>query len=157
MTVKIGDDAPGFCLKDADDRELCLENFRGKWVILYFYPKDGSKSCTAEAADFTKRIYELEKMGVVVIGVSPDSVKSHKKFMLKYSLKVILLSDPESEFIKAYGAWGKKILYGKEYMGVIRSTFIINPEGKISASWQNVKVSGHVDEVINKFKEILEK
>ena len=139
--------APNFCLFDQNDEEVCLKEFRGKWIILYFYPKDNSKACTLEALSFTHNLKRFKDMDAVVIGVSPDSVKSHKNFANKHNLSLILLSDPEHKVIKKYDVWKFKKMYGREYMGVERSTFIINPEGNVEKEWRKVRVKGHVEEV----------
>lgn len=152
--IEIGKNAPFFCQKDQDEKEVCLKNFKGKWVILYFYPKDGTKGCTAEAIDFTAHKKNFEKMGTTVMGISPDSCKNHLKFRLKNDLEITLLSDPEHEVLMKYGVWQKKKMYGREYFGVVRSTYIINPEGKVSHFWEKVSAKGHVDEVKKKLKEL---
>jgi len=147
--IVVGIEAPQFCLPDKDKKEVCLNNFKGKYVILYFYPKDNSPGCTTEAIGFTGILPELEKLDAVVIGVSPDSPESHAKFIEKKKLKVTLLSDLDKEVLKAYGKWGKKKFRGKEYIGVTRSTFLIDPEGKIAHIWPKVSVKGHPEEVQN--------
>ena len=152
--VKIGEPAPKVCLPDETENEVCLEDFKGKWVVLYFYPKDNTSGCTLEATDFTAAVTEFAKLGAVVIGVSPDSTKSHQNFISKHDLGINLLSDPEHKTLKDYGAWQKKKLYGREFMGVVRSTYLINPEGKIEHIWPKVKVKGHVESVKNKIKEL---
>jgi len=146
--------APDFCLPDQNDDTLCLENLRGRWVVLYFYPKDNSKSCTLEAVNFTDNLKSLEEMGAVVVGVSPDSVKSHQNFVKKHDLKFTLLSDLEHEVLEKYGVWKLKKMYGREYMGVERSTFLINPEGYIETEWRKVRVKGHVEEVKQKLSKL---
>ena len=125
-------------------------------MVLYFYPKDNTSGCTREAVDFTIRLEDFKNLDAVVLGVSPDSVESHKKFRMKHGLKVILLSDPEHKVIETYGAWGKKKRYGKEYYGVIRSTFLIDPNGIVRKVWRNVRVAGHVDEVFETLKSLRE-
>ncbi|MHA2398802.1 MAG: thioredoxin-dependent thiol peroxidase [Promethearchaeota archaeon] len=149
VELDVGVEAPQFCLPDKDKKEVCLNNFKGKYVILYFYPKDNSPGCTTEAIGFTGILPELEKLDAVVIGVSPDSPESHAKFIEKKKLKVTLLSDLDKEVLKAYGKWGKKKFRGKEYIGVTRSTFLIDPEGKIAHIWPKVSVKGHPEEVQN--------
>lgn len=129
------------------EQEYCLEDFKGKKVVLYFYPKDNTSGCTQEACDFRDNFNRLTSKAVV-IGVSPDSIKSHINFQTKHGLNFILLSDPEHKLAEEFGAWGEKSMYGKKYMGIIRSTFIINEDGKIQKEWRKVKVKGHVDEVI---------
>ena len=151
--LEIGKKAPDFCLPDQDSNEVCLEDFRGKWIILYFYPKDNTSGCTREAIDFTEHLDEINSLNAVVLGVSPDSVKSHVRFREKHGLKVTLLSDPEHKVLETYGAWQLKKMYGREYYGVVRSTFLIDPEGKIAFIWPKVKVKGHVEAVIEKLKE----
>lgn len=152
--LNVGDKAPEFCLPDHTGKEICLNNFKGRWVILYFYPKDNTSGCTMEAIDFTEHLKDFEKLDAVVLGTSPDSIKSHQKFIEKHNLKVILLSDPEHKVLKKYGVWKLKRMYRREYYGVIRSTFIIDPEGYIRYIWKKVKVKGHVNDVINKLSEI---
>ena len=146
--------APEFCLLDQNDEQICLENFRNKWVILYFYPKDNSKACTLEALSFTNNLKSFKEMGAVVIGISPDSVKSHKNFAYKHNLELILLSDPDHKVLNEYNVWKLKKMYGKVYMGVVRSTFLINPKGYIEKEWTKVRVKGHVQEVKQKLLEL---
>ena len=152
--LKDGDIAPEFCLLDEQDREVCLKNFNGKWIVLYFYPKDNTSGCTLEAMDFTAVKDDLESMGAVILGVSPDSTKSHRNFSSNKSLTITLLSDPEHKVIEQYGAWQLKKNYGKEYYGVVRSTFLIDPAGKIAYVWPNVKVKGHVEAVKEKLNSL---
>jgi len=140
MSLEIGDLAPDFTLKDHAENEVSLSDFKGKWIVLYFYPKNNTSGCTKEACDFTSMLPDFSKMNAVVIGISPDSPKSHENFIKKHNLKIVLLSDPDKEVLKAYGAWGKKKNYGREYEGVIRSTFLIDPDGKIAYKWKNVRV-----------------
>ena len=154
LKVNVGDSAPTFCLPDKDGNDVCLENFKDKWVILYFYPKDLTSGCTIQAIDFTASLPEFEKMNTVVLGVSPDSPKSHQKFVDKHELKVLLLSDEEKTVLMDYGAWGEKTMYGKTSLGVTRSTVIINPEGKIAETYPKVKAAGHVYSVKEKLKEL---
>lgn len=151
----VGDIAPDFCLPNQDGAQVCLNDFRGKWVVLYFYPKDNTSGCTREAKDFTEFKERFEELGAVIIGVSPDSIESHKKFISKHNLRITLLSDPEHKVIETYGAWGPKKRGGRTYYGVIRSTFIIDPEGKIAAVWRNVRVKGHVEKVLEKLKDLI--
>jgi len=155
--IEVGQKAPEFCLPNPDETEICLKDLRGKWVVLYFYPKDNTPGCTTEALDFTAHLEEFEKLGAVVLGVSPDSCESHKKFIEKKGLKVTLLCDPNKDVLKKYGAWGIKKMYGKEYEGVIRTTYLIDPEGKVAAVWPKVRVKGHVEKVLEKLKELQQK
>lgn len=150
----IGKLAPDFCLESDTEGTTCLKDFKGKWVVLYFYPKDNTKGCTTEAVDFTTHLEEFTKLDATIIGISPDSVNSHKRFREKHGLKILLLSDPEHHVLKKYGAWGLKKMYGREYYGVIRSTFIIDPEGKIVEVYPKVRVKGHAEEVLKKLKEL---
>jgi len=145
--------ADNFCLKNFEEQEICLNDFENKWVVLYFYPKDNTSGCTKEAIGFTENLEEFEKLNAVVIGVSPDSPKSHKRFMEKHNLKVILLSDPDHTILEKFGAWQLKKMYGREYYGVVRSTFLISPDKEIVKEWRKVKVKGHVEEVLNTLKE----
>lgn len=156
MVLNAGNLAPDFYLKSDEEREVCLKDFRGKWVVLYFYPKDNTPGCTREAQDFSEKLDEFEKLGAVVLGVSPDSVRSHKRFKEKKGLKVTLLSDENKEVVEKYGVWQKKKVCGRECFGVVRTTFLIDPEGKIAHVWEKVKVKGHVDEVLKKLKELKE-
>ncbi|GAA5336808.1 thioredoxin-dependent thiol peroxidase [Thermus antranikianii] len=142
-----GTAAPDFALPDQDGRIHRLSDYRGKWVVLYFYPKDDTPGCTKEACGFRDRMGDLQELGAVVLGVSADDVQSHKRFAEKYGLNFPLLADPEREVILAYGAWGKKNLYGKEYEGVLRQTFLIDPEGRIAQVWRKVSPEDHAEEV----------
>jgi peroxiredoxin Q/BCP len=145
--------AVDFCLPGIDEKgneiNFCLKDYLGKDkdVILYFYPKDDTPGCTTEACDFRDNLNILQNYAIVV-GVSPDSIESHKKFKEKYGLNFILLSDKNKEVMKQYGAYGKKVMYGKETEGVIRSTFIISPDGSIKKAWKNVKAKGHVEQIL---------
>ncbi|MDR2789694.1 MAG: thioredoxin-dependent thiol peroxidase [Campylobacteraceae bacterium] len=147
MSIDTGQNAPDFSLKNQDDIEISLRDFKGKWVVLYFYPKDNTSGCTAEACDFTAKLPEFKGLDAVILGVSPDSVKSHENFIAKQNIAFTLLSDENKETAKAYGVWKKKSMYGREYMGIERSTFLINREGKIAKIWRKVSVKEHADEV----------
>ncbi|GJQ57949.1 MAG: peroxiredoxin [Candidatus Scalindua sp. AMX11] len=138
--LEVGAKAPEIRLQNQDGNEVTLNGYAEKWKVLYFYPKDNTSGCTKEACDFTESIKEFEDLDAVVLGVSPDSILSHRNFIEKQKLDIDLLSDPDKKMLKAYGAWGTKKNYGKEYEGVIRSTFIISPKNKISKIWHNVKV-----------------
>ena len=152
--LEVGDKAPEFCLPNQDEVEICLRDLVGKWVVLYFYPKDNTPGCTTEACDFTEALPYFEDLSAVVLGVSPDSPKKHRNFIEKKDLKITLLSDEEKEVCEKYGVWQLKKNYGREYMGVVRSTFLINPKGIIVAIWSKVRVKGHVEAVSKKIKEI---
>lgn len=137
---------------EGDEREYELSGFKGEEIILYFYPKDNTPGCTQEACDFRDNFNNRLIGAATVIGVSPDDIKSHRKFREGHDLNFILLSDTEHKLAEAFGAWGEKSMYGKKYMGIIRSTFILDKEGKIKKEWRNVKVEGHVDEILESFK-----
>lgn len=136
---------------DGNEKEISLDDFKGERVILYFYPKDNTSGCTQEACDFRDNMNRLTQYGKV-IGVSPDSIKSHKSFKEKQSLNFILLSDTEHKLAEDFGVWKEKSMYGRKYMGIERSTFILNTDGSIEKEWRKVKVKGHVDEVIDYLK-----
>ena len=153
-SISIGDSAPDFCIPDAYENKRCLSDFKGKWIVLYFYPKDNTPGCTLEAMDFSDLKEAFEKENAVILGISKDSCKSHQDFIDKKSLTITLLSDADSEAQKKYGVWKPKKLLGREFLGTVRSTFIINPEGKISKMWDKVSVSGHAVEVLNEIKKL---
>jgi len=150
--LEIGTKAPELCLPNQDETEICLRDLSGKWVILYFYPKDNTPGCTTEACEFTEALPVFEDLDAVVLGVSPDSPKKHRNFIEKKELKITLLADEDKELCHAYGVWQLKKNYGKEYMGVVRSTFIISPESNIVATWEKVRVKGHVEAVKEQLK-----
>jgi len=152
--LEIGNKAPDFCLPNQDSEEVCLRDLQGSWVVLYFYPKDNTPGCTTEALDFTALKSEFEKLGATILGISPDSIKRHCNFIEKKNLKITLLSDEEKEVAQKYGVWQLKKMYGKEYMGIVRSTFLINQDGEIAYIWSKVKVKGHAQEVLEKLKEL---
>ena len=146
--------APHFCLVDQNDTKLCLKDYQGKWVLLYFYPKDDTPGCTVEACTFRDSWSEFEKYNTIVLGVSADSTKSHKKFEEKFSLPFPLLADPEKEVIKKYDVLKEKSMYGKTFLGIMRESFLINPEGKIEKEYKNVKPKIHAEEVLADLKEL---
>jgi peroxiredoxin Q/BCP len=143
-----GDKAPDFDLPTESGDNVKLSRLKGKPVVLYFYPKDDTSGCTLEAKEFTRLAKDFRKAGVEVIGVSPDSVESHQKFHKKYDLSVRLAADADKEVANAYGVWAEKSMYGRKYMGVERSTFLIDNQGRIARSWRKVKVPGHAEEVL---------
>jgi peroxiredoxin Q/BCP len=143
-----GDAAPGFELQGDGGQTVTLSQFKGSPVVVYFYPKDDTTGCTRQAIDFSTRIEAFQAAGAEVIGISPDSVKSHDKFRHKHDLKVILLADEERSAIDAYGVWAEKKMYGRSYMGVDRSTFLIGKDGKVKRVWRGVKVPNHVEDVL---------
>ncbi len=143
-----GDKAPAFTLDSDGAKKVSLKDFAGKPVVLYFYPKDDTPGCTKEAIDFSASAAAFKKLGATVIGVSKDSVASHDKFKKKHALALILASDPEGKAIESYGSWVEKSMYGRTYMGIDRSTFLIDGKGKIAKIWRKVRVPGHVEEVL---------
>ncbi|MEI8103798.1 MAG: thioredoxin-dependent thiol peroxidase [Candidatus Moraniibacteriota bacterium] len=148
MYPKINQKAPAFNLPDQDGKKHSLKEYDGKWVALYFYPKDDTPGCTAEACSFRDSFAVLKRAKIVVVGVSADSVKKHAKFVEKYSLPFTLLADEEKEVVKAYGVWGKKKFMGREYLGIFRTTFLIDPQGKIVKIYEKVKPDAHAEEII---------
>lgn len=146
--LAVGEKAPEFVLPNQDGTEMKLSDFAGKNVVLYFYPRDNTPGCTTEANDFKTHIEAFEALNAVVLGVSKDSIKSHTNFICKHELPFNLLSDKELEVIKAYDVWQMKKMYGKESMGVVRSTFLIDGEGILRQVWSKVKVKGHVEAVL---------
>ncbi|NLI99426.1 peroxiredoxin [bacterium] len=152
--IKIGEKAFEFTLEDAEKNKVNLSDMKGKWVVLYFYPKDDTPGCTTEALQFTEHIKDFRSLNSEVVGISADSCDSHQKFMVKFDLGVRLLSDPEHKVLERYSAWGEKKMYGKVFMGIERSTVIIDPEGKIAFHWPKVKPDGHAKEVMAKLKEL---
>lgn len=149
MKLEIGDKAPDFKLKNQDDVEISLKDLLSKKVVLYFYPKDNTPGCTIEALDFTEMLDEFAKKGAVVVGISPDSAKSHKKFMQNKELKHILLSDVDKAVARSYGVYDKKMMYGKEVFGIIRSSFIIDKNGNIDKIFYNIRAKGHAKDVLD--------
>lgn len=145
--LEVGSTAPDFCLSNQDDVEICLRDLRGKWIVLYFYPKDSTPGCTTEACEFTAAMDDYDDLGAIILGVSADSTASHRKFIERQSLSITLLSDPTTQMMQSYDVWAMKKNYGKEYMGIVRSTYIIDPKGIIRAGWSNVKVKEHVASV----------
>lgn len=147
--LKVGSQAPAFSLKNTDGKTVKLADFKGQKVVLYFYPKDDTPGCTKEACSFRDNYAELQKRGVVVLGVSADNQKAHQKFTTKYGLPFTLLSDPEHMMLEKYNAWVEKSLYGRKYMGIARITYIINEEGKIAHIFSKVKPETHSQDVLN--------
>ncbi|MDJ0661171.1 MAG: thioredoxin-dependent thiol peroxidase [Crocosphaera sp.] len=153
--LKIGQNAPYFTLKNQSSEPIKLEDILGQWLVLYFYPKDNTPGCTTEAQDFTRLTPEFEKLTAKIMGISPDTEKSHCKFIDKHNLSIELLCDREHQVAETYGVWGLKKFMGKEYLGIIRSTFLINPEGKIVYIWSNVRVKNHAEKVLNQLQEFI--
>ncbi len=152
--VEVGEAAPEFCLPDSDEQEVCSSSYRGEWLILYFYPRDNTSGCTQEAVDFTAALPELQKMKAKVVGISRDSAASHRKFRELHGLGVLLLSDADHQVMQNYGVWAKKKMYGKESYGVVRSTFLIDPQGNVASIWRSVKVKGHMDAVMKRLEQL---
>jgi len=150
--IDVGQIAPDFDLPTDGGRSLKLSSLKGKPVVLYFYPKDDTSGCTAESIAFSALKPQFEKLGATVIGISPDGQKSHDKFKAKHNLAVDLVADEEKKTLEAYGVWKEKSMYGRKYMGVERSTFLIDPQGKVARAWRKVKVPGHAEEVLEAAK-----
>jgi peroxiredoxin Q/BCP len=155
MQLHVGDDAPQFTLPDQNGTMHSLSDFGGLWVLLFFYPKDNTPGCTTEACGIRDSFEAYRTAGVVVLGVSVDSVKSHKKFEEKYQLPFMLLSDSLTEVVAKYDVWHKKKFMGKEYMGIVRTSFLISPQGRIAYIFENVDVKVHAQEILSKHKELL--
>ena len=146
--LQVGDPAPDFELETDTQGTIRLSDFRGRKVVLYFYPKDNTPGCTQEGKDFSELLDDFAAADTVVIGISPDTVRKHANFREKQNLRVILAADPERQAIEAYGVWKEKSMFGRKYMGVERSTFLIDRNGRIARIWRKVKVKGHAQEVL---------
>ncbi|MFM1841862.1 MAG: Thiol peroxidase, Bcp-type [Cyanobacteriota bacterium] len=153
--VEINSPAPSFSAPNAQGQRISLSDFSGQWLIFYFYPKDNTPGCTTEAIAFSEKLAEFAALNAKIVGVSPDSESSHGKFIDKHQLTIELISDPDHQIAEAYGAWGLKKFMGKEYMGIIRSTFLIDPSGKVAKIWSNVRVKGHVDKVLQSLQGLI--
>ena len=151
--IEVGKKAPEFSLLNQDGKKISLKDYLGKKVVLYFYPKDDTLGCTQEACNFRDEFPKFTKTKAVILGVSPDSVKSHKKFAEKYDLNFDLLADEEKKVVEKYEVWKEKSMYGRKYMGVERTTFIIDEKGKIKTIFNKVKVDGHNKEVLEALKD----
>ena len=152
LILREGDKAPAFKAESQDGNQVRLSDFKGKFVVLYFYPKDNTPGCTLEALAFTQLKQDFALQNAVILGISKDSCASHQKFTEKQNLGIELLSDPDSEVQKKYGAWRPKKFMGREFMGTVRSTVLINPKGKIIKTWDNVKAKGHAEIVLEELK-----
>lgn len=164
--LKVGMSAPDFCAMNQDDVEISFRDIKGNWIVLYFYPRDNTPGCTTQACDFTAALPEFDDLDATILGVSPDTTAKHRNFIEKQNLEITLLSDPETKMCQDYGVWQLKKFMGRESMGVVRTTFIINPAGEIAAMWDKVnvrkkkKVKGeeievlHVNEVKEKLQEL---
>ena len=167
--LKIGEIAPSFCAANQDDVEICSRDLEGKWIVLYFYPKDLTPGCTTQACDFTDKHSSFDDLDAVILGVSPDDTTKHRKFIDSKDLTITLLSDTSKKMCEDFGVWQLKKFMGKEFMGVVRTTFIIDPDGKLAAIWPKVSVRKkksvkgekievlHVDEVKEKLQELQSK
>ncbi len=145
--LEIGKLVPEFCLPNQDDVEICSRDLKGKWIVLYFYPRDNTPGCTTEACEFTEAEPEFDDMDAIILGVSADTTKKHRSFIEKKELGITLLSDESTTMMQEFGVWQLKKNYGKEYMGIVRTTLLINPEGIIKEIWNKVRVKGHVKAV----------
>jgi thioredoxin-dependent peroxiredoxin len=150
--MNIGQLAPRFTALDREGKSISLQDFNSQWLVLYFYPKDHTPGCTTEAIEFTDHLSQFRSLNTQVVGISPDSIASHGKFITKHNLEIILLSDPEHQIAEDYGVWQLKKFMGKEYMGIVRSTFLIDPAGKITQIWSQVRVKNHVDTVLKEVR-----
>lgn len=146
--LEVGKSAPDFTLPDQDGVPHALADYRGQWVLIYFYPKDDTPGCTVEACELRDEFPKFEKLKAKIFGVSADTVQSHKKFVEKYRLPFTLLADPEKKMLESYGVWGMKKFMGREYLGIVRSSFLVNPEGKIAKIYPKVNPLTHADEVL---------
>ncbi len=149
---KSGSVAPDFCLLDSNKKEHCLNDYKGKYVVLYFYPKDNTPGCTLEAIDFSRLKEDFKKLGAVILGISKDSCESHQKFVDKQGLTITLLSDEDHKVQEKYGVWRPKVFMGREFLGTIRSTFLIDKKGKILKHWDKVSALGHAKDVLEELK-----
>ncbi|MCQ6963243.1 peroxiredoxin [Methanolobus chelungpuianus] len=156
ITISEGQSAPSFCLPDHAGNTVCLEDFRGKWLVLYFYPRDNTAGCTREAHEFSSLKDDFAAEDASILGVSKDGVKSHQNFIRKQELTITLLSDEDTGVHRQYGVWRTKKNYGREYMGTVRSTFLIDPEGVVVKVWDNVRTAEHAGEVLIQLKKIKE-
>ncbi len=150
--IEIDAKAPEFCLPNQDDVEICLRDLKGKWIVLYFYPRDNTPGCTTQACEFTMAVPDFCLLDAIVLGVSADSTKKHRNFIEKKNLCITLLSDESTDMMQEYGVWQLKKNYGKEYMGIVRTTLIINPQGVIKAMFSKVRVKDHVAKVKEELK-----
>lgn len=150
--IEIGNKAPNFKLASSNGETISLNSFKGKNILIYFYPKDATPGCTKQAIGFTEHANEFEKRNTIVLGISPDNLASHEKFIKKHNLNVILLADEEKQAIESYGVWKEKKMYGRTFMGVERSTFLVDRTGTVKAIWRKVKVAKHIQEVLDEIE-----
>ena len=154
QTLEIGNKAPNFNLPNQNGNSVRLDDFAGRWLVVYFYPRDDTPDCTVEANDFTRLKKDFEKKETVILGVSPDNEAKHCKFIDKHGLKIDLLADCEKSMLSDYGVWQEKSMYGKTYLGVVRTTYLIDPDGNIAEAWTKVKAKGHADAVLKRLIDI---
>ncbi|CAH0118837.1 MULTISPECIES: thioredoxin-dependent thiol peroxidase [unclassified Paenibacillus] len=152
--VQIGERIPDFKLPASNGEEVALSDYRGKKVVLYFYPQDMTPTCTQESCDFRDFNGEFARHDAVVLGISPDDIEKHRKFIGKYELPFLLLSDTDHRVCELFGVWQRKKMFGREYMGVVRSTFLIDEEGKLAQEWRNIRVKGHIERVLEAVGEL---
>ena len=152
--LKVGEKAPNFDLPNQDGKNVKLGDFAGKWLVVYFYPRADTPGCTVEAIEFTELKKDFGKNGASILGVSPDNEKKHCKFIDKHKLEIELLADESSTMLSDYGVWQEKSMYGKTYMGVVRTTYLIDPERSVAEAWTKVKARGHAEIVLERLKEI---
>ena len=153
MKLKVDDNAPDFKLPDQEGKDHSLKDYRGKWVVVYFYPKDDTPGCTKEACTVRDNLPAFRELKATILGISADSVRSHTKFAEKYGLNFTILADEDKKVVNQYGVWAKKAFMGRKYMGILRTSFLINPGGKIIKIYENVKPEVHAEELINDLKE----
>ena len=154
--LSVGEKAPAFDLPNQDGNNVKLGDYAGKWLVVYFYPRDDTPGCTVEAREFTDLKKDFDNNNALILGVSPDSEKKHCKFIDKHNLEIDLLADENTTMLEDYGVWQEKSMYGKTYMGVVRTTYLINPDGSIAEAWTKVKAKGHAEIVLERLKEIKE-
>ena len=152
--LEVGNSAPDFSIINQNGKAIGLDDLSGKWSVIYFYPRDDTPGCTIEAKEFTELNNKFKENGASIYGVSPDNEAKHCKFIDKYDLKIDLLADTEKTMLSDYGVWQEKSMYGKTYMGVVRTTYLINPDGNISEAWPKVKAKGHAKAVLNRLIEL---
>ena len=152
--LEVGEKAPDFTIPNQNGDIRNLKNFEGKWFVIYFYPRDDTPGCTVEAKEFTDLNQKFEKQGCVVIGISPDNEAKHCKFIEKHELNIELLADTDKTMLADYGVWQEKSMYGKTYMGVVRTTYLINPNGSVAEAWTKVKAKGHAEAVFERLVEL---
>lgn len=150
--LELGDSVPDIKLPSSEGKEVSLHDFKGKKIVLYFYPKDDTPGCTTEACDFRDAQEDFSKLNVEIVGVSKDSLHAHDKFISKYQLPFILLSDEELKLMEAFGVWKEKTMYGRTALGIVRSSFLIDEDGKLVKAWRNIKATGHVGKVLEEVK-----